>query len=631
MATRTTTRSWLSAQRVGDDIIRLRDGGLRAVLECGAPAVGAALEAIATIDHRAQVVIPVRQPAVGDDAPIATRLRASFATLLSELSDGRRPVVRRLLVVVPGYADDADGASTSLVERAAEVGRRLQRANLDPVRLSGGALDDLLGFDVVHEGRCEVRTDRGIARTLIVTRCAERLRPELLDALPCDHDLSFHTAPERSHGLVELSAYVTLWAASRETIDAANEQAQALLATHGVRARRPYLQAEPALVSTMPLGLDLAGCGRALPARAVPLGTRANGPLPDEGRALLYGVDPGTRRPLTLDRFGLPNPHALVLGDATARSRFLILEALRARLAGRPVHMIDSTGSYRSAVTALDGRAVSAVGFDPLAVPAGPGALESRVQLLTALIERIAGELTEATRAAVTDAVAFAYAARGYSREAGRDAGLTPPTLDEIAAALERRGASAGCGELPLRLRAYVGGDGRRLLGRRPLPQLGPLSIHDLTVLPETERPAAALLALDRLWRGVPRNRSALVLVDALDATLRHGAPVAFLTSLMAAPERRLGLTLAADDATALLGGPLRAAAADAGLTVLLRQQPTPAAERLAEAFRLTPAEQSWLLQASVEEGLLIAEGRRLAFRSVASDEEARLISGGTP
>jgi hypothetical protein len=32
-----------------------------------------------------------------------------------------------------------------------------------------------------------------------------------------------------------------------------------------------------------------------------------------------------------------------------------------------------------------------------------------------------------------------------------------------------------------------------------------------------------------------------------------------------------------------------------------------------------------------VDEGLLIAEGRRLAFRAVASDEEERLITGGNP
>ena len=629
MVCRMTTRSWLSAQRVGDDVVRLRDGALRAVLECGALAVGSALEALAALDHRTQVVVQVRQPAIGDDTPIWPRLRASLATLLSELPDGRRPVVRRLLVVVPGEMDDVDEASTPLAERVVDVERRLQKANLDLVRLGGGPLDAVIGVDLVHEGRCEVRTDRGIARALIVTHHAERLRPGLLDVLPCDHDLSFHIARGRTPGLVELSAYVTLWAASRAALDTADERAQALLAAHGVRARRPYLQAEPALVSAMPLGLDLADCGRVLPVDAVRHDAQPDSSQAGDGRTLLYGVDPGTHRPLTLDRFRLANPHAIVLGDANARSRWLILETLRARLAGRAVHVIDATGSHRSAVAALDGSVVTAVEFDPFPVSAGPDALESRVQALTALAELVAGGISDDARSAVQDAVAFVYAAHGFSHDAERDAGLIPPTLGEIAAALERRGARGGSAELALRLREYVDGDGRRLLGRRPSPRLEPLSIHYLPSLPETERRAAALLALDRLWREAPRDRSALVLVDALDGALWQGAPGAFLASLMAAPKRPLGLTLATDDVTTVLGGSLREAALGAGVTVLLRQQP-PAVELLAEAFRLTPAEQAWLLRASADEGLLIAKGRRLAFRSIASNEEARLISGGT-
>jgi hypothetical protein len=49
---------------------------------------------------------------------------------------------------------------------------------------------------------------------------------------------------------------------------------------------------------------------------------------------------------------------------------------------------------------------------------------------------------------------------------------------------------------------------------------------------------------------------------------------------------------------------------------------------RLAELFRLTPAEQSWLLNAQRGEGLLVARGKRVPFQVIATDEESRLIEG---
>jgi hypothetical protein len=47
---------------------------------------------------------------------------------------------------------------------------------------------------------------------------------------------------------------------------------------------------------------------------------------------------------------------------------------------------------------------------------------------------------------------------------------------------------------------------------------------------------------------------------------------------------------------------------------------------RLADLFRLTRAEQSWLLNAQQGDGLLVAQGRRVPIKVLATAEEARLI-----
>ena len=599
----------VAVQRHGD-VLRTRDGTLRAVVECAAcTSPDLALSAATGLRHPAQVVLRSRRAAITEDAHRRDRLRASQAILLSGLV-GRVPAfIRRVFVIVREEAAD-------------RVSARLDEIGLDPVRLTGRDLAAIAMVDIVSESRCEVRAGEAWARTLIVTRSPDRVSVGDLDAIDFEYDLSVHVLPVGRSDLVEQSAYLTLWAATRGSLDVATERAEAMLTARGIRTRRPYLQAVPALASAMPLGLDLIQATRVVPQPAIV--ERA------AEHRILYGADPGTARPLTLDRLALPNPNALILGGAEERSRVLALELVRARLDGLDVHVIDGSGRYAQIVSALDGRSVAPTDFDAMSVPKGPNGcgLESRIRTLLAVVELIAGGLAPADFSAIEDALAFVYASRGHTQDgAGDDA----PTLGEIVAALTRRaGGKSELATLAHALERHVAGAGGRLFQRRHSPlALGRLSVHDLTRTPSDVRPAAALLSLDRLWHDAPSDRRSLLLLDGVDAML-HDAAAEILRDVMAASvARKWGLTVATHDVAAVLCGPLRPAALDAGLTVLLRQEPA-VIESLADAFRLTPAEQSWLLDAAPDEGLLIADGRRLAFRAVASDEEERLISGGT-
>jgi len=635
LASRSTTRSWLPARRLGVDVLRLRDGSLRAVLECSTPPAvpGRLLGDLQALQQATQIVVRARRPSVGDGTAALARLRASHASLMSRLAGSDTAFVRRLLVVVRCDAEDSAGEPPPVNARVAEVHRALELAALDPVRLAGRELDDIAALDGVQEGRCEVRIGHRLVRTLIVTRLPERLRIDALDAVGCEHDLSLHVQPNGRPDQAEVSAYVSVWAETRDALDVATERAEAVLAADGVRARRPHLQAEPALVSALPLGLDLAG------ARRVLTGDRLHGTgSPASHRtsecALLYGIDPGTRQPMLLDRLVLTNPNAVVLGDQEARSRLLSLELVRARLAGRHVHLIGTNSAYRNAVEALDGRVVAPVAFDPFSVSGEEESLEARTQALLAAIELMASGLSPAALVAVEDAVAFSYAAHGFSYE-DNDADLTPPTLDEIRTAMLRRGATVSdCSQAEIdavaaRLQRYMAGTGRRLLElTTKAPPLGPLSVHDLARLPEEDRPLGALLSLDRVWRSGSHGRPSLVGLDEAHRVLAGVASQSVSRLMATARERHVGLTLATDDISAFLRPGVREFALGAGLTVLLRQS-SEDVERVAEAYRLTPAEQSWLLRASRDEGLLITADRRFAFRAIASDEEERLITGG--
>jgi hypothetical protein len=87
-------------------------------------------------------------------------------------------------------------------------------------------------------------------------------------------------------------------------------------------------------------------------------------------------------------------------------------------------------------------------------------------------------------------------------------------------------------------------------------------------------------------------------------------------------------LTLITQDVSDVLARPEgEAMIANSALQILMKQAPQ-AMPRLAELFRLTPAEQSWLLNAQRGEALMVAQGRRVPFQVVPTDEEARLIAG---
>ena len=85
------------------------------------------------------------------------------------------------------------------------------------------------------------------------------------------------------------------------------------------------------------------------------------------------------------------------------------------------------------------------------------------------------------------------------------------------------------------------------------------------------------------------------------------------------------------DNVGDVLGSPLgEPVVTNSALQVLMKQSPR-AMPQVAQLFRLTPAEQSWLLNARPGEGLLLASAKRVPFPAIASDEEARLIESRRP
>jgi type IV secretory pathway VirB4 component len=306
-------------------------------------------------------------------------------------------------------------------------------------------------------------------------------------------------------------------------------------------------------------------------------------------------------------------------------------------LNGTRALVIDPEGEYSPLISSLGGsvfavRPGAAAALDPFALADGaPGALSVRVATLTTLIDLLAGGLRPLERAAVEEAITFAYAKAGYA-DGKPTEGLVPPRLAHVQ---ERIRAQQGMDGVSLRLERYVSGAGSWLFQPNDgVAAPEPESVaYVLAGLPEEERAAAMFLVLHRIWAGLADSvRPTLVVVDEAWWLMRHPDTAAFLFRLVkTARKRRAGLTLVTQDVGDVLNNPDgEAIITNSALQILMKQAPQ-AMPRLADLFRLTGAEQSWLLNAQQGDGLLVAQGRRVPLKVLATAEESRLIESQRP
>jgi TraG P-loop domain/Helicase HerA, central domain len=255
---RATAQSWLPADRVDHGVLRLRDGSLRAVLECPSLALGlkgeveqrAVMQAWAgllnSLTHPLQFLVQTRTmdptslpdastDAREDDSPRA-RLRQAYADLVAGMSARRSVLSRHFYVVVPFDAIP----STNLVRSGTTGGRAgadvieqrvqwltdwLRRIDLEPVRLSGrrlasvlygtlcpetaatqplpdedtlAELPELVAPALLEETHAQLHVGARYARTIAISRYPKRLVPGWLDSLYAfegDLDVSLHVQP----------------------------------------------------------------------------------------------------------------------------------------------------------------------------------------------------------------------------------------------------------------------------------------------------------------------------------------------------------------------------------------------------------------------------------------------------
>jgi Helicase HerA, central domain/TraG P-loop domain len=576
------------------------------------------------------------------DRELVTLLRRTLdpatATQPVDASDSLLDVAE--LVAPAAFTEQTTAVSVS--ERAA----RTVAVSRYPARLQLGWLGDLHGFagdlDValhLHPSAgpaVMAFLERRIAELSSTVSLSERhggradpyRRAALRDALELQDRIA-----QGSERLFDASLYLTVWAAGTDALERATGRIEALLGARLIHTRRLFYQMRAGLIATLPLCYDRVRVRRVLSTTALSATFPFTGSDLSTRDGLLYGVNTATRSPVVLDRFALENHNAVVFATSGAGKSYLVkVELTRAALAGVRTLVIDPEGEYAPLLAPL-GVAVRAIGpgggagLDPFALADGaPGSLSSRIATLTTLLELLAGGLQPPERAALEEALSMSYAHTGFV-DGGAIGGLVPPRLADVQQRLRGHPAMDGVAR---RLERFVTGAGAWVF--RPGATAAPAAagtVYVLAGLPEELRAAAMFLVLDRIWADLARSTGpTFVVVDEAWWLMRHPDTAAFLFRLIkTARKRHAGLTLITQDVGDVLASPDgEPLIANAALQILMKQAPQ-AMPRLAELFRLTRAEQSWLLGAQRGEGLLLARGKRVPFAVVATEEEARRIA----
>jgi len=436
--------------------------------------------------------------------------------------------------------------------------------------------------------------------------------------------------------LFRVGLYLTVYASDPEDLEAASARVRALCQSLLLDAQPLSFRALQGWVTTLPVGMDLIRLRRSFDTSALAASFPfASGELGQDS-GVLYGVAAKGSGLVLWDRFALDNRNAVILARSGAGKSYLAkLEALRSLYTGVEVSVIDPEDEYARLAGAVGGAyvhlGIPGVRINPFDLGPGPDALTRRALFIHTLVAMLLGEEPDpAARAALDRAIVAAYRGVGITADP-RTHARPAPVLADLARALEQDGEPSAQ-NIAARLSPFVTGTHRGLFeGPTTTRPDGHLVVFSLRDLPDELKAAGTLLTLDAVWHRVAdpsRRRRRLVVVDEAWLLMRQPEGARFLFRMAKSARRHwCGLTVVTQDSGDLLGSDLgQAVVANATTQILLRQAPQ-AIDALTEAFHLSDGERAFLLSARRGEGLLAAGSDRVAFQTVASPTEHRLVT----
>jgi type IV secretory pathway VirB4 component len=509
---------------------------------------------------------------------------------------------------------------------------------LEPLTAYPGRLDVSLHVEPIPAQVAADRLRRQMAR-LESGRRSDAANGRLIDP---EIEVAASDARELASGLARgeqklfrVGLYLTVHAADEKALASECARVRALCSSMLLDTQAATWRTLQGWTTTLPLGIDALALRRSFDTDALAASFPFASAELSESSDVLYGTAVKGSGLVLWDRFAQDNHNAVILARSGAGKSYLAkLEVLRSLYDGIEVAVVDPEDEYRRLAEAVGGAYIHlgapGVRLNPFDLSPGPDPLVRQALFIHTFVAVLVGETIEAATKPVLDqAILAAYESVGITGDP-RTHARPAPVLADLSAALVAQGDAGQ--SLANRLAPYVSGTHRGLFdGATTTRPDGHLVVFSLRDLPDELKAVGTLLTLGAVWKKVSdptSRRRRLVVVDEAWLLMADPEGAKFLFRMAKSARKHwCGLTVVTQDAADLLGSSLgQAVVANAATQILLRQAPQ-AIDAIGEAFGLSAGERAYLLGARRGEGLLVAGQDRVAFATVASAAEHRLVT----
>lgn len=342
--------------------------------------------------------------------------------------------------------------------------------------------------------------------------------------------------------------------------------------------------------------------------------------------------------PIIKDIFTLSNPNGICLASSgSGKSYMSKLLIARYLLTGTKVMVIDPQGEYRNLVERFNGQRIdlsrtSDTIINPLDLMGHPYP-EKRLALMD-LMPIMLGDLTDPQRAFIDKALTEAYEKHGITNDQ-ETWNNRPPIMQDVLYVLERMEKKALLFEKPTvrslinRLDMYVNGVFSFLNQHTRLNFDNQFVCFDIGNLPKQVKPTIMFLVLDYIYMKMKETiERKLLVIDEAWSLLGRTEDASYVFEIVKTCRKfNLALFLINQEVEGMLESEAgKSVLANSSYTLLMRQKPA-VMKAIQETFFLSQSERTFLLTASVGEGLLLMDDEHSEIKIVASEEEHKLIT----
>lgn len=437
----------------------------------------------------------------------------------------------------------------------------------------------------------------------------------------------------------QFSLYVTLYADTKEELDALSDQVESIFGSRLVFSKRVFYQAEQGFNSTMPLcndelyitfNMNSSPVASSFPFISSEL-TSDNG--------ILYGINRHNNSLILFDRFSLQNANTVVFATSGAGKSYAIkLEILRSLMLGTEVIIIDPENEYKHLSDAVGGTYInislsSENKINPFDLPRSIGGdskpgdiIRSAVITVKGLVKLMLGELSHDEDSIVDRALLETYAKKDITPDADLSQ-VDPPIMQDFQDILE---GMEGGADLALRLRKYTEGTFAGLLNNLTNVQMdNQLICFSVRDLEDELRPIAIYTIVNYIWSVVRSEiKKRILVIDEAWWLMQNDDSAKFIHALVKRCRKYyLGVTTITQDVNDFLNSPYGQAIVTNSALHLLLKQSSASIDLVQKTFNLTEGEKYLLLESGVGEGIFFAGTKHAAIKVVASYTEDQLIT----